>query len=225
MIEIYSVSRDEVIRSAVGQGRTEYGYAIDKLYPLINKFEEQRKIQRRKFYDRLRKDIVSGCIMPPITLAFVDRMFSASLNVTEVQYFVNKSIQSGYILDGMQRLNTLNDAMLSGVIQRSRPLYLNVVIAESYDLLLYRMITLNNGQKPMTARHQVEMLTKGVIDAEGLNLPIFTEKDSEDTKIPPGSFRQSDIVEAYMAFFTNNVNNQNSKIIEVAYPAASGNAA
>ena len=32
------------------------------------------------------------------------------------------------------------------------------------DRLLYRMITLNNGQKPMTARHQIEILASNIFD-------------------------------------------------------------
>lgn len=130
-----------------------------------------------------------------------------------VQEFVKTNIEQGYILDGMQRLNTLLDASeLDGFI-KDRPIYVNVIIAKKYDLLLYRMITLNNGQKPMTARHQIEMLTGGAIDLSSAKFAIMSEKDTE-TNINSGAFRKSDIIEAYTAFLTDNVNNQNKKIIE-----------
>ena len=213
MITIHSVSRDEVIKSCVALAQTDYDFALDNLYPLLDRFGEQRKTQSKKFYARLRKDIVEGCIMPPITLAFVDESISSKTSEAEVSAFINKNIAEGYILDGMQRLNTLQDAATDRRFKRDRVLHINVIVAERYDLLLYRMITLNNGQKPMTARHQIEMLTKGAVDISGLKMQIVTEKETDGTKIH-GAFKKSDIVEAYTAFLTGSVNNQNSKIIE-----------
>ncbi|BBD35403.1 hypothetical protein Amn_02830 [Aminobacter sp. Y103A] len=213
MIQLFSASRDGVIKSSVALGQTTYSYALENLFPLLNRFEQQRKIQGKKFYARLKKDIARGCIMPPITLAFVNKQESNNLSINSLQSFVNNNIQNGYILDGMQRLNTLHDASSDQLFDATRPLHLNVIIAERYDLLLYRMITLNNGQKPMTARHQIEMLTKGLLDTEQLTIQVVSEKETENTK-KPGAFRQSDVAEAYTAFLTDSVNNQNSRIIE-----------
>ena len=47
-------------------------------------------------------------------------------------------------------------------------LYANLLICESMDRLLYRMITLNNGQKPMSARHQIEILAGNIFDFDHL---------------------------------------------------------
>ncbi|MBD8678310.1 hypothetical protein [Sphingomonas sp. CFBP 13720] len=213
MITLFNVGRDEVIRSSVSLGLTNYRYALENLLPLIDKFDEQRKVQRRKFYDRLRLDIVRGCIMPPLTLAFIDSEHAASLDIEDIQRFVERNIQDGYVLDGMQRLNTLKNASLEENFNGQLPLYVNVIIAERYDLLLYRMITLNNGQKPMTARHQIEMLTKGMLDTEHLGISIVSEKETETSK-PQGAFKRGDIAAAYTAFLTNSVHNDNSRIIE-----------
>lgn len=213
MIQLFNSSRDEVIKSMVAQAATTYRYALDSLYPLIDKFEEQRKVQRRKFYERLENDILRGCIMPPITLAFINEDLSKSNSQSAISDFVNNSISEGYILDGMQRLTTLSSASSKEGFDADRPLYVNVIVAERYDLLLYRMITLNNGQKPMTARHQIEMLTKGLIDTDSLKISILSEKDTEQSKIP-GAFKRSDVSAAYTAFLTNSVNNENSRIIE-----------
>jgi hypothetical protein len=213
MIEIFNVSRDEVIKSAVSSGKTTYGFALDNLVPLIDKFQEQRKIQGRKFYERLKADIIRGCIMPPITLAFTSDHFSSGISADSVQNFITNNVAEGYILDGMQRLNTLVEASRDLNFDRNRPLFLNIIIAERYDFLLYRMVTLNNGQKPMTARHQIEMLTKGMLDTETFNIPIVSEKDTEKVK-PQGAFKRADIAAAYTAFLTDSVNNENSRIIE-----------
>lgn len=47
-IEVFTSDLDEVIDSYVAMGMTKYGVALDKLYPLINRFEAQRKIQDKK---------------------------------------------------------------------------------------------------------------------------------------------------------------------------------
>ena len=211
-MQILSTAQDLVIKSAVSLGMCSYDYALENLHPLLDRFGEQRKIQSKSFYARLRTDILRGCVMPPITLAFVDEKMSKSTDAKEVSDFVQNSVTEGYILDGMQRLNTLKSASEDLEFVGSRVLPANVIIAEKYDLLLYRMITLNNGQKPMTARHQIEMLTRGLIDQVGLKIKIFTEKETE-TKSPKGGFRQADISEAYIAYMSDNVNNQNSRII------------
>lgn len=213
MIEIFSTDRDDVIGSAVAVGRTNYRYALEQLFPLLDRFGEQRKLQSKGFYARLKSDILTGCVMPPITVAFVDAQAAKLTDPGEIQVFVQKNIGEGYILDGMQRLNTLHDAANEEGFTDDRSIFVNVIVAEKYDLLLYRMITLNNGQKPMTARHQIEMLTGGAIDLSAAIFPIITEKETEKTKTN-GAFRKSDIVEAYTAYLTNNVNNQNKKIIE-----------
>lgn len=212
-MRLFNVNRDDVIKSSVSLGETNYQFALENLYPLLNRFQDQRKLQNRKFYDRLRKDILRGCIMPPITLAFVDVDFSSISNLKEINSYVIKNINQGYILDGMQRLNTLKDASELDGFDSSRALQVNVIIAENYDLLLYRMITLNNGQRPMTARHQIEMLTKGLLDTNRLSIQVITEKETEINR-PQGAFKQSDISEAYTAYLSNNLNNQNKRIIE-----------
>ena len=217
-MEIFDVQSDLVIRSVVANGRTSYSDALERFFPLIDRFEEQRKLQRPKFYSRLRQDIVSGCIMPPITLAFVsDNVSSIDTNAKALD-FVNNHISEGYILDGMQRLNTLMSAKEDEGFEGSRPIYMNVVIASKYDLLLYRMITLNNGQKPMTIRHQVEMLTgnlikKLVVNCSLKNMIILSEKDNESNP-SRGAFRMSDVAAAYLSFLTGSPHNQNSRFIE-----------
>jgi len=217
-VQLFDVKRDNVIRSAVITGRTTYAEALANFFPLIDRFEEQRKIQRPRFYERLKKDILAGCIMPAITLAFVDKKASSESNIKILSAYVKNNIENGYILDGMQRLNTLKAASKEDEFNDKRPIFFNIIIAEKYDLLLYRMITLNNGQKPMTVRHQVEMLTGNLIgkmvDSGDLeNITILTEKETEQSS-PKGSFRMVDVASAYLAFLTGSPHNQNSRFIE-----------
>ncbi|WP_375263524.1 hypothetical protein [Palleronia sp.] len=217
-MQIFDVQSDHVIKSAVATGRTTYQDAIEKFVPLIDRFDEQRKLQRPKFYERLKGDIVDGCIMPPITLAFVHDDVQSIDTVEKALQFLNENIQEGYILDGMQRLNTLKAASEYDNFCATRPIYMNVIIASKYDLLLYRMITLNNGQRPMTVRHQVEMLTGNLLkkllaDQALKSIDIISEKDTQLTS-PRGAFKLSDISAAYLAFLTDSAHNQNARFIE-----------
>lgn len=212
--EVQDVTHDHVIKSAFALAVSDYGYAVDNLIPLIGRFDEQRKTQNAKFYGRLRADILKGCVMPPLTIAFVSKANAKLSDRMEIQQFIENNIADGYILDGMQRLNTLRSASTDEQFDRGRKIYLNIIIAERHDLLLYRMITLNNGQKPMTPRHQIEILTEKLLNFENLsNIVIQTEKETEE-EIKRGAFKLGDVAAAYTAFLANNVNNENNKIIE-----------
>lgn len=213
-IKLFTSDLDKVINSFVAMGQTTYKVALDDLYPLVNKFEAQRKLQDKKFYKRLQKDIIEGCIMPPITIAFVDNEENDLSKVSDFEGFVNKNINKGYILDGMQRINTLKSASRENNFDENRIAYINIIVANNQDKLLYRMITLNNGQKPMTPRHQIEILTAEMFDFNDLtNISVQTEKERADKTIR-GAFNLGDISRGYLAFLTKNVNNENNKIID-----------
>jgi hypothetical protein len=213
-IKIQSVVDDVVIKSAFAVGQSSYEFALENLLPLAGRYDQQRKKQSAKFYTRLRKDIVKGCVMPPITLAFVSREFSKELELKRLENYINENVTRGYILDGLQRLNTLQAASHDDGFSAARPIFINIIVAEKYDFLLYRMITLNNGQKPMTPRHQIEILTQNLLDFEEFkNIVIQTEKETENSLIH-GAFKLADISAAYTAFLTNNPNNDNNKIID-----------
>lgn len=212
-IEIFSADQDDVIDSYVAIGKTTYKVALEKLYPLINRFEAQRKLQDKKFYKRLQRDLIEGCIMPPITIAFLDKSKKDLSDAKEFEEFVKDNIDQGYILDGMQRLNTLKSASEEEDFNLERVAYVNIIVAENQDKLLYRMITLNNGQKPMTPRHQIEILTAEMFDFTELNnISVQSEKERARKTIR-GAFNLGDISRGYLAFLTGNVNNENNKII------------
>lgn len=210
-MKIYNIASDEVIGAICGLAETNYRYTLMNIYPLINKLDEQRKILDSKYYRRLERDILAGCIMPPLTLAFVSKENKIQ-NIEGLSNFVNQNISHGFILDGIQRLTTLERASHQDGFKNEKEIFFNVIIADSKDKLLYRMITLNNGQKGMTPRHQIEILTKELFDFENLNIVVQTEKDKAEHPIK-NSYSLGDISKGYMAFLTNNVHNENSKII------------
>jgi hypothetical protein len=208
-MEIFSEYHDMVIKSNVLLADLSYKEALENLYPLINKFTAQRKLLDTKFYDRLERDIIGGCMMPPITIAFVASDLG---DIQDKKQFINNNLDKAYILDGIQRLNTLNRASTKIGFDGNRRILLNVIISPTKDMLLYRMITLNNGQKPMTPRHQIEILTQELFDFSALNIDVQSEKDRSE-QIIRGAFNLGDISRGYLAFLTDNVHNENTKII------------
>jgi hypothetical protein len=213
MITVNTRGFDSVIESQFLTANTDYKTAIKSLYPLINRLQIQRKIQVESFYKRLETDIETGCIMPPLTLAFVDDADMSGNTLEEFQKYVNDNISKSFVLDGIQRLNTLKRVYDKKPLNLSNPIYLNIIICKSRDNILYRMITLNNGQKPMTARHQIEILALNIYDFKSLGINIVSEKETQGRKIR-NAFVQADIISAYLAFLSNTTSLESNKIID-----------
>lgn len=215
MFELYSVDRDNVIDAAVGFGKTDYAYALEHFYAQINQLGIQRKLQDVKFYDRLKRDILNGCVMPPITIAFISPEVKdlQQFTVASIADFMKENIHSGFILDGIQRLNTLKRASEESgdAFPKNFPLFFSVLVCKTMDSLLYRMITLNNGQKPMTTRHQIEIITSNLYDFSDSPVSIETEKNNARKR---GTFKQADFILAYLAFLSNSTAIDNQKLIE-----------
>ncbi len=210
MIKILSNAFDAVIQSDFLIAETDYDYGLRSLLPLINRLDIQRKVQGEPFYRRLEKDIIAGCIMPPITLAFIQPKKNKLKTPAQLEQYVNSHISEGFILDGIQRLNTLSRVGADPKLDRSRPVF----VCPSKDNLLYRMVTLNNGQKPMSARHQIEVLASEIYDFRALGIELITEKDDAPGVKSKPSFKKADLIAAYIAFLSKNLALENTKIIQ-----------
>lgn len=211
--KILDLKYDDVIQSHFVTVVADYSFAIANLVPLISKLDFQRNPLRASFYARLESDIISGCIMPPLTIAF-NLQYKKDAHINEELLLSN--ICKAFVLDGIQRLNTLARIHDRDEFEPSRPIYLNILICESMDRLLYRMITLNNGQRPMTARHQIEILAGNIFNFDDLPILTVTEKQikgakkrSEDTIMS-----KEVVIKGYLAFISHSINIDNQKIIE-----------
>lgn len=214
-LKIFTIDRDNVVSALVATGRTDYRYALKHLYPLIDQLEIQRRIQNPRFYDRLKRDIPRECLMPPITLAFIRKNQRGLNTVSNFEKFVNANIADGFILDGIQRLSTLKrayDESSGSGFPNQQSLFVNVIVCNSMDNLLYRMITLNNGQRPMTTRHQIEILTGNLFAFDSDGVMLATEK--ERLRRRSGVFAQGDFVLGYMAFLSSSTNVDSQKLIQ-----------
>lgn len=212
-MKILDIQYDKVIDGAVAMGSITYEDALQSLVPLIDKTEFQRKLQDKKFYKKLERDLERGCVVPPITLAFITDEISSETNLNAIQNFVTQGLDSSFVLDGIQRLNTLSRLQDSEKLDKNMKLYINFIFCSSVEKLLYRMITLNNGQRPMTPRHQVEMMLTNTVKIELEGLNIVSEKEASSTPAK-SSFKKSDIIQAYLAFMADSPVVDNKKIIE-----------
>lgn len=215
-MQLHTLDIDNVINGYFITGRITYQYALDHLIDLIDKLDIQRKFQNESFYKRLEIDFQRGCITPPITIAFIRNVeLQQPPSLDQLLTYITQEIQTAFVLDGIQRLNTLQRVVKSpgNTLNLSRYLYINVIVCESKDNLLYRMVTLNNGQKPMTARHQIEILAETIYDFNSYAFEVYTEKQSQEKKFD-NAFRKSDLINAYISFLSNTTSLDNKKIIE-----------
>ena len=212
-INYYTLDIDEVIEGYVVTGSTTYDAALNYFVPLISRLDMQRDIIKTKFYERLEADILRGCVMPPITIALIHPFQNRPMNNQGIFDFINSNIQDGFVLDGIQRLNILIKASENLDFDRTRSIHVNFVLTNSRDRLLYRMITLNNGQRRMSARHQIDVLADTFFEFDHLNIKLVAEKKNTKVKTPD-SFRKADFVKGYIAYLSNSVNVDNQKIIE-----------
>lgn len=192
-----------------------YQYAIDNLLGLIDKLDIQRKFQNESFYKRLEIDLQEGCITPAITIGFIRPVdLNDDLDFNNVENQIKDEISTGFVLDGIQRLNTLRRIIFdkNNTLDKQKFLYVNIIICPSRDNLLYRMVTLNNGQKPMTARHQIEILAESIYNFDNYSFKVFTEKDNAPNNLK--GFKKADILNSYISFLSNSTSLDNKKIIE-----------
>lgn len=176
----------------------------------FDRFEIQRKRQDPKKYTRLKEDIKKGALLPAITLAINPSKVSAFIKDVESkksQELTQQLIKSSdlYILDGLQRSYIIKDLVEEGTeFNENQKLLIEIWFESKIEHLIYRLIVLNSGQKPMSMRHQVELLfttLKTEIEDEIPNLNIYIEKDGQ-IRSQAMKFSFDRIVNAYYSFLT-----------------------
>jgi len=218
MFKVLNESYDNVIQSVYLTAIADYEFALEKLVPLIDKLDFQRNPLRKSFYNRLENDIVSGCIMPFLTIAIKKDTSNGQLPFYNYETEANflRLLENAFVLDGIQRLNTLKRVASMPNFDSTRPIFFNILVCGSMDRLLYRMVILNNGQKPMTARHQIEVLANNIFDFDNLPIISFTEKQKKVSQntTDEATMNKENLIKAYIAYISGSVNIDNQKIIE-----------
>lgn len=176
----------------------------------FDRFEIQRKRENHRGYSRMKKDILAGAQLPAITLAINPDVVSTFIKDIEIKNYdglIEKlgSTDQIYILDGLQRTYIISDLVKEErKLNENQLLLLEIWFEEKIDNLIYRLIILNAGQKPMSLRHQVELLFVTMqenLEKEINGLIIYKERD-EKKRNKPCKFPFDRLVTAYYAYMT-----------------------
>lgn len=171
-----------------------------------NDFQRARVKSSKSVYSLLKTDLKVGCMMPPIVLALSSHISPTISNEELINVVLNQKNKL-IILDGLQRSYTIRDLILE-LIKMDDPeknnVFNNKIRIEIYLGInklgiLYRMLTLNTGQTPMSSRHQIEIIYSDYIDQSIDNVKLIREIDgSMPCKI--GEYRFRDIIEGFTSF-------------------------
>ncbi|MGY5341752.1 hypothetical protein ACXFAU_04765 [Paenibacillus glucanolyticus] len=209
-INILGISKDLRTDTPVIYAQMNINDYLDLIGTNFGDFFIQRKRETHKAYRRMKKDIIEGTILPTITLAVKPDY------VDEIKPFFDagdfESLRIGLakegtvnILDGLQRSYILKDIKDSGTaFKEGQKLFVEFWMEKDIKHLIYRIIVLNSGQKPMSMRHQVELLfltLKEKLEKDIEGLEIYLERDLE-RRTRPQKFPLEKLVTAYQSFLS-----------------------
>ncbi len=192
-----------------------------------NELQRAKVSSRGKPYQLLQRDLIEGCVMPPIILALsqdkgavvsneIDRIKNGVIDVA-AKDAITQAIKNSFathdvlILDGLQRTYTLRECILAVGAPGSpeyatflaRSIRLEVYVGLNKTGILYRMLTLNTGQTPMSFRHQIEMLYRDHLDAAQLPNGIVVMREAEEKRARGAAkYKFSEVVDMFYAFST-----------------------
>ncbi len=208
-IKIIGSTQDLRTKTSILYAQIDISEYLELVGKEFDRFDIQRKRVNPKSYSRLKKDIRDGALLPPITLAinpqYVSEFgkFLAPLDQDAILKRLDRP-ENIYILDGLQRTHIINDiATKDGVeFKEGQKLLLEIWFEPELTNLIYRLIVLNAGQKPMSMRHQIELLfvtIKDQLEQDIEGLEIYKEKDST-VRNKPMKFAFDKLVTAYYSF-------------------------
>ncbi|MFG1236822.1 hypothetical protein V5F63_06400 [Xanthobacter autotrophicus DSM 597] len=178
-------------------------------------FSIQRRRENHKAYQRLKLDIKDGALLPSITLAVkpdkvsgITPLFEAAeRNGNALGALADALSLHGNvdILDGLQRTYIMTDLKKEGQeFVDGQKVLVEFWLESDLKKLIYRIIILNAGQKPMSIRHQIELLfmsLKTSVEKSIDGLEIYTERDNTRRR-RARKFPLSAIVSGYQAYLT-----------------------
>lgn len=190
-MKIMSKIYDQRINSWNLYVESSFGEYLKFAKKIIENNELQRKRVKtsKTIYSLLKSDLQKGCIMPPLVLALIktEVIDVKSPDEGKLLEYINENSENVLILDGLQRTYTLIDAdeemrERGGKEYESflgNKLRLEIYVEINKFGILYRMLTLNTGQTPMSARHQLEMLYSNMLNTEIDGIKLVTDKEGK----------------------------------------------
>ncbi len=185
-------------------------YKISQEIIKKNEFQRRRVKSSATVYSLLKSDLLQGCVIPPIVLA-LSKFKPESIETNdddEILKQIREKQENLLILDGLQRTYTIRDLINELEESKSQKelnkvydykLRIEVYIGIDKLGILYRMLTLNTGQTPMSIRHQIEILYSDYLLEDLGEIKLITEaEDSKPTDF--GQYKFKDIVEGFNSY-------------------------
>jgi hypothetical protein len=192
-----------LVDTRVGSKNLMIEASVGEYLSLIRESLDQNEYQRRKIktsntvYSLLKDDFQKGCVLPPLVLALRDMPVNYEINELNVNEYLVDHRNGLVIIDGLQRTFTLltieqdlkHDPEKTLAFM-GKTLRLELYLGMSRVGILYRMLTLNTGQSPMSLRQQIEMLYMDLSGQEIDGIKLIKEVDDEAvTEVGEYSFR------------------------------------
>jgi len=209
MIKITNVLLDKKVDSK----NIQFVMDIAKYAELAGNIINNNPYQRNKvsksgsIYNLLKEDILKECIIPPIVLASTSKL-AEEASPDELLTEVLTDAGNLKILDGLQRTLSIIDVYNNNrehfdSLENKYLIRVEAYLSISDTGILYRMLTLNTGQTPMTLRHQLEILFSKYAEGEFNGVTILREVDEASVK-SIDSYRFSDLIDGYTSFLEKN---------------------
>lgn len=216
MIEVLSIDFDERLQASCALVRSDYRWFIEASRGAEENLNIQRKIiGGTKAYATLRADLKRGCILPPLVIAAKGVQLPPTNRAIQgvAEDLMAIDPRSVYIIDGLQRTNAIRQSMeeLPDEVERNRfldrPIRLEVWLDIPFGALAYRMLLLNAGQRPMSIKHQVEILSMKLQEelADIPSIDIFTSISGR-RRTQPGQFQLAKLSQAFQAWLQGQPN-------------------
>ena len=169
--------------------------SIDDYLNLVNDVIDKNDFQRKRVrssktvYALLKEDLKLGCIIPPLVIA-LSNTAKTDLNMENISSYVIENKKDLLILDGLQRtltikdlLNELSEDSITLDKVKNHKIRLELYVGINRLSILYRMLTLNTGQTPMTLRQQIEMLYMDYLEQQKIpHVSLIRETDSKTAR-------------------------------------------
>lgn len=168
-----------------------------------NNLQRRRVRSSRTVYSLLKADMIHGCVIPPVVLAYTK---PAGTLETDLHAAFTGDSDNFVLLDGLQRSLTLMDieAELSAQPEintefLNRPMRCEIYEGINKIGILYRMLTLNTGQTPMSVRHQIEIMYQDYLDVPIEGITLVREVDARRAR-QPNCYNFRDVIEGLNSY-------------------------
>ena len=190
-----------LLEISIGEYLNLVNDVIDK-----NDFQRKRVRSSKTVYALLKEDLKLGCIIPPLVIA-LSNTAKTDLNMENISSYVIENKKDLLILDGLQRTLTIKDLLNESSDDsitldkvKNHKIRLELYVGINRLSILYRMLTLNTGQTPMTLRQQIEMLYMDYIDQQKIpHVSLIRETDSKTAR-KFGEYNFHEIIDGFNAY-------------------------